>query len=79
MSAPRQTIGLFDATMLTMGGIIGVGIFFTPGGVAEHVPERAPYLRMWVLGGVAALAGAMTFGELAGTDPRAGGWFVFLR
>jgi APA family basic amino acid/polyamine antiporter len=79
--APAGTarLGLFSATMLVMGGIIGVGIFFTPHQVAERVPQTLPFLSMWVLGGLMALTGAMTFAELAATFPREGGWFVFLR
>lgn len=76
--APRK-LTLFDATMLVMGSIIGVGIFFKPHGVASLVPEAGPYFTMWILGGVAALAGAFTFAELAASIPRTGGWYVFLR
>ncbi|MAG64222.1 amino acid permease, partial [Candidatus Woesearchaeota archaeon] len=75
--APKQ-LSLFDATLLVMGGIIGVGIFFKPAGVAALLPEPGPYFGMWILGTLAALAGAMTFAELAGTLPRSGGWFVFI-
>lgn len=79
MSDRARNLNLFDATMLVMGGIIGVGIFFKPHGVAQLVPEAAPYFTMWVLGAFAALAGAMTFAELAASFPRTGGWYVFLR
>ena len=81
MSAPpaRRKLGLFDATMLVMGGIIGVGIFFTPGHVAELVPHPGAFFVMWVLGAGVALCGAATFAELGGTFPRNGGWFEFLR
>jgi APA family basic amino acid/polyamine antiporter len=65
--------------MLVMGGIIGVGIFFTPHKVAAGVPATWPFIGTWMLGGLMALTGAMTFAELAATFPRAGGWFVFLR
>ena len=75
--APKQ-LSLIDATLLVMGGIIGVGIFFKPAGVAALLPEPGPYFGMWILGTLAALAGAMTFAELAGTLPRSGGWFVFI-
>jgi len=78
MAAPKQ-LNLFDATMLVMGGIIGIGIFFTPQGVAQSVPSLGPFLAMWGLGAVVALAGAMTFAELSATFPRTGGWFIFLR
>jgi basic amino acid/polyamine antiporter, APA family len=75
----RKELGLFDATMLVMGGIIGVGIFFTPARVAELVPSTPAFFGMWVLGALVAMAGAATFAELGGTFPRYGGWFEFLR
>ena len=79
MTKQARELNLFDATMLVMGGIIGVGIFFKPHGVAQLVPEAGPYYTVWVLGAVAALAGAMTFAELAASFPKTGGWYVFLR
>ena len=72
-------LGPFDATMLVMGGIVGVGIFFTPRTVAALVPDPAGCLALWALGGAVALCGALTFAELGATFPRAGGWYVFLR
>ena len=78
MAAPRQ-LNLLDATLLVMGGIIGVGIFFTPRAVAESVPHPSAFLAMWVVGGLIALFGALTFAELGATFPKAGGWYVFLR
>lgn len=65
--------------MLVMGGIIGVGIFFKPHTVATHVPAAGPYFGMWAMGALAAMAGALTFAELAGSFPKTGGWYVFLR
>ena len=62
-----------------MGGIIGVGIFYTPHAVARAVPETWAFLAMWGIGGAIALNGALTFAELGGTFPKAGGWYVFLR
>ena len=78
MTAPR-TLSLVDATLLVMGGIIGVGIFFNPAEVAAAVPSTGPYLLAWLLGAVAALCGAMTFAELSAAFPHTGGWYVFLR
>ena len=75
----RGRLGLFDATMLVMGGIVGVGIFFTPAQVAALAPEPWAYLGLWILGAAVALCGAATFAELGGTFPRQGGWFEFLR
>lgn len=78
MNAPKQ-LSLFDATMLVMGGIIGVGIFFNPADIARAVPNENAYLTMWGLGAVAAMCGAMTFAELSAAFPRVGGWYVWLR
>jgi len=62
-----------------MGGIIGVGIFYTPHAVAQSVPSSGAFLAMWAIGGLIALNGALTFAELGATFPKAGGWYVFLR
>jgi basic amino acid/polyamine antiporter, APA family len=67
-----------DATLMVMGGIVGVGIFFTPAHVAAAVGEPWIFVTVWVVGGVAALAGAFTFAELGGSLPREGGWLVYL-
>lgn len=75
---PRK-LSLFDATMMVMGGIIGVGIFFTPASVAAAVPHEGLFLGLWAVGGLIAMCGAFTFAELSGTWPREGGWYVFLR
>lgn len=77
--AGAARLSLFDATMLVMGGIIGVGIFFKPHSLAQIVPYTGPYFALWIIGAIAALAGAMTFAELGGSYPRTGGWYVFLR
>jgi APA family basic amino acid/polyamine antiporter len=77
-SASRQ-LTLLDATLLVMGGIIGVGIFYTPRMVAQQVPHPTAFLAMWAIGGLIALTGALTFAELGATFPKAGGWYVFLR
>ena len=78
-TAPSPRLSGFDATMLVMGGIVGVGIFFTPHKVAALVPHGGWQLFLWALGAGVALCGAATFAELGGTFPRAGGWFEFLR
>lgn len=77
--AERKKLSLFDATLLVMGGIIGVGIFFNPHRIAERVPASGPYLALWIFGGLVAIAAGFTFAELGGSFPRAGGWFVYLR
>ena len=74
-----KKLSLFDASMLVMGGIIGVGIFFNPSDIAALVPHTGAYMAMWIFGGCLALCGAMTFAELGATFPKTGGWYVYLR
>ena len=73
------TLGLFSATMMVVGGIIGSGIFLNPSIVAERVGTVGLTLSVWVLGGVVALIGALIFAELGARRPVAGGGYVYLR
>jgi APA family basic amino acid/polyamine antiporter len=74
-----RRLGLFDATMLVIGGIVGAGIFLNPAVVAQRVPTPGLALGVWVLGGIVALAGALCFAELGARKPHAGGGYVYLR
>lgn len=74
-----RALSWLDATLLVMGGIIGVGIFFNARAVAELVPDATWFLALWGVGGIVALFGALTFAELGPSLPEAGGWYVFLR
>src|SRR6266404_1860593 len=71
-------LGLWDATSLVVGIIIGVGIFQTPASVFEHSPRVIPALATWLIGGMLALVGAFCFAELASTYPKSGGEYVYL-
>jgi amino acid transporter len=62
-----------------VGSTIGSGIFRTPALIASRVPAPVPMLGVWVLGGVLALCGALTYAELAAMYPRSGGLFVYVR
>ena len=64
---------------LVIGITIGSGIFRTPAGIAERVPDPMFMLLVWVLGGAISLCGALSVAELAGALPQTGGWYVFLR
>ncbi len=79
MSELRRSLSLYSLTMIAIGCTIGSGIFRTPGNVAVqvHLPEYV--IALWVLGGVVALAGALTFAEMGGMFPGAGGLYVYLR
>jgi basic amino acid/polyamine antiporter, APA family len=72
-------IGVFDATMIVMGGIIGSGIFINSYVVAQQVHTAAMILGAWALGGVVALIGAFVYAELAARLPEAGGQYAYLR
>ncbi|GFE82221.1 amino acid transporter [Steroidobacter agaridevorans] len=75
---PTPTLSVFDATMITVGIVIGAGIFQTPSLVAGIAGSPELMLLAWVLGGVLSLIGALTYAELATTYPSAGGDYTFL-
>src|SRR6266487_2662925 len=77
---PLRQLGLFDATMIVMGGIVGAGIFANPSEVAHRVHTPFLILSVWVLGGLIAMCGAFIWAELATRLPAAaGGQYVYLR
>ena len=76
---PRRQLGLFDATMIVMGGIVGAGIFANPSEVAHRVHTPFLILGVWVVGGFIAVCGAFIWAELATRLPGAGGQYLYLR
>lgn len=79
ISKLARRLGLFDATMIVMGGIIGSGIFINPYVVAQLAPTPTLILAAWIIGGIIALAGAFVYGELASRRPNTGGQYTYLR
>ena len=86
MTAPDKSthglarrLGVFDATMLVMGGIIGSGIFVTPAEVARHVATPLLIVGVWILGGIVALFASFVYAELAARRPAVGGQYAYLR
>ncbi|HTR21151.1 MAG TPA: amino acid permease [Gemmatimonadales bacterium] len=75
---PRR-LGLWSAVAVLVGSTIGSGIFRTPASIAAQVQSVPLFLLAWVLGGVVAVCGALTYAELAALFPRSGGVYVFLR
>jgi basic amino acid/polyamine antiporter, APA family len=75
---PRR-LGLWSAVAVVIGSTIGSGIFRTPASIAQRVDDVPLFLLGWVLGGGVALAGALTYAELAALFPRSGGIYVFIR
>jgi APA family basic amino acid/polyamine antiporter len=74
-----RKLGLFDASMIVMGGIVGAGIFINPYVVARQVRTPVLILGAWIIGGVIALAGAFVYAELAARLPDVGGQYAYLR
>jgi basic amino acid/polyamine antiporter, APA family len=72
-------LSLTDATMLCVSSVIGVGIFLTPGTVANVLPHPGLVLGAWFIGGLLSLAGALANAELGAMYPHAGGDYVYLR
>jgi basic amino acid/polyamine antiporter, APA family len=73
-----RSLGLWSAIAVLIGSTIGSGIFRVPAAVAGRLGQPGPVLLAWVLGGVIALFGALTYAELAAAMPRSGGVFAYL-
>lgn len=74
-----RRLGLFDATMIVMGGIVGSGIFMNPYVVARQLHTPFLILSVWAFGGVIALLGAFIYAELSALRPRVGGQYAYIR
>lgn len=78
-SSFQQRLGLFDATMLVMGTMIGSGIFVTSQDIASDVGSAGWLLAIWVVSGIMTVLGALSYSELAAMYPKAGGQYIFLK
>ncbi len=76
--APRQTLGVREAVAITVGIVIGAGIFRTPSVVAGAADSQTVVLLAWAAGGLISLVGALCYAELASAYPNAGGDYHFL-
>jgi len=74
-----RRVGLFDSTMVVMGGIIGSGIFINAYVVARQVHTSLLILAAWAVGGLLAMQGAFIYAELADRLPNVGGQYAYLR
>src|SRR4030095_13848664 len=75
---PRRTIGFVTACSIVIANIIGKGIFTSLGFQLNDIQSGFPLLMLWVIGGIAALCGALCYGELSAALPRSGGEYYFL-
>lgn len=78
-AVPLRAIGLYAAIAITVGNIVGSGIFRSPHSVAEQLPGVWLPILAWVLGGALSLCGSLVLAELAVAHPRTGGLYVFIR
>ncbi|MGA9117748.1 MAG: amino acid permease [Bacteroidota bacterium] len=78
MASLRRDLTLFDLTMISIGSTIGSGIFLTPALITRSLVSPGWIIMVWVLGGIMALCGALSFSELGAMMPKAGGIYVFL-
>ena len=76
--APTRVLSVKDAIMLTVGVVVGAGIFKAPSLVAGAVTSETMLICAWLLGGAITMIGALTYAELASTFPSAGGDYHFL-
>lgn len=76
---PAGRLGAFDLGCVAVGGIVGVGIFFTPAVVARRVDSVGQALSAWLLGGLGVALGALVFAELAVLRPGHGGTYRYIR
>src|SRR4051812_13174556 len=74
----RRTIGFVTACSIVIANIIGTGIFTSLGFQLKDIQSGFALLMLWVIGGIAALCGALCYGELAAAMPRSGGEYHFL-
>jgi APA family basic amino acid/polyamine antiporter len=72
-------LSAWDGALLTIGSIVGTGIFLTTADIARVLPHGGMILLVWLVGGLLSLAGALTYGELGAMFPRAGGMYHFLK
>jgi len=80
-SAPQleQSLGLFSATALVIGSMVGSGIFIVGADIARGVDSPALFLGAWVVTAILTVTAALSYGELAAMMPKAGGQYVYLR
>lgn len=75
----RRALGLLDSTMIVVGSMIGSGIFIVSADIARTVGSPGMLLLVWVITGLITITAALSYGELAGMMPHAGGQYVYLR
>jgi APA family basic amino acid/polyamine antiporter len=74
-----RALGAWDGALITIGSVVGTGIFLTTSDMARVLPHPGLIVLVWLVGGLLTLAGALTYAELGVLFPRAGGIYDFLK
>src|SRR6201999_42948 len=75
----KHELGLLDGTMLVAGSMIGSGIFIVAADITRHVGSAGWLILVWLITGFMTLTAALSYGELSGMYPKAGGQYVYLK
>ncbi len=75
----KPTLGLFDGTMIVAGSMIGSGIFIVSADITRNVGSAGWLIAVWLITGFMTLIAALSYGELSGMFPKAGGQYVYLK
>jgi APA family basic amino acid/polyamine antiporter len=75
----KQSLGLFDSTMIVAGSMIGSGIFIVSADITRNVGSAGWLIAVWLITGFMTIVAAVSYGELSGMFPKAGGQYVYLK
>src|ERR1700749_5197087 len=75
----KHSLSLLDGTMLVAGSMIGSGIFIVSADIIRNVGSSGWLIAVWIITGFMTLTAAVSYGELSGMFPKAGGQYVFLK
>lgn len=75
----KPTLGLLDATMIVAGSMIGSGIFIVSADITRNVGSAGWLIAVWLITGFMTITAAVSYGELSGMFPKAGGQYVYLK
>lgn len=75
----HRSLSLLDGALLVIGSMIGSGIFIVSSDIARNVGSAGWLIVVWLISGFITLAAALSYGELSGMYPKAGGQYVYLR
>src|SRR3954466_8395993 len=75
----KRSLGLLDATMVVAGSMIGSGIFIVSADITRNVGSAGWLIAVWLITGFMTITAAVSYGELSGMFPNAGGQYVYLK